>query len=67
MVQIHGITSDPSTGSVQLGPVLKAMVTVEGELVEALLDTGSPVTIIQLEALLDILLKQVRHHHSGEQ
>ena len=60
VVQMHGITSEPSTGNVQLGPVLKALVEVEGELVEALLDTGSPVTIIQLEALLEILAKQRR-------
>ena len=33
---------------------------MEGEIIEALLDTGSPVTIIQLEALLEILAKQ-RH------
>ena len=33
---------------------------MEGEIIEALLDTGSPVTIIQLEALLEILAKQ--HH-----
>ena len=50
-IQMHGITSKPCTGSVQLGPVLTALVTVEGEFVEALLDTGSPVTIIQLSSL----------------
>lgn len=49
IVQMHGITSDPSTGNIQLGPVLTAKVVVEGEVVEALLDTGSPVMIIQLE------------------
>ena len=59
IVRMHGITSRRSTeGDVQLGPVLTARVTVEGEVVEALLDTGSPVTIIQLEALLEILAKQ---------
>ena len=42
------------------GPVLTAEVSVEGEIIEALLDTGSPVTIIQLEALLEILANQ-RH------
>ena len=35
-----------STGDVQLGPFIMAMVTIEEELAEALLDTGSPVTII---------------------
>ena len=60
---MHGITSEPSTGNVQLGPVLKALIEVEEELVEALLDTGSLVTIIQLDALLEILAKQL---HPGQ-
>ena len=33
---------------------------MEGKIIEALLDTGSPVTIIQLETLLEILANQ-RH------
>ena len=57
---MHGITSSSSTGNVQLGPVLTAKIAVEGEIIKALLDTGSPVTIIQLEALLEILAKQCR-------
>ena len=55
IVQMHGITSGSSTENVQLDPVLTAEIAVEGEINEALLDTGSPVTIIQLEALLEIL------------
>ena len=45
---MHGISSDNVTGRVQLGPTLTAMIEVEGEVIEALLDTGSPVTIIRL-------------------
>jgi len=56
--QMHGITSDPPTGDLPLGFVLISLVAVEGELVEALLDTGSPVSIIQLESLLQIWAKQ---------
>ena len=55
---MHGITPDNVTGRVQLGPTLTAMKEVEGEVIEALLDTGSPVTIIQLETLLQILAKK---------
>ena len=55
---MHGITSSSSTDNVQLAPVSTAEVAVEWEIIEALLDTGSPVTIIQLEALLEILAKQ---------
>jgi len=54
------MVSDPTTGDLQLDPVLISLVAVEGELVEALLDTGSPVSIIQLESLLEIWAKQ-RH------
>ena len=55
---MHGITSDYVIGRVQLGPTLTAMIEVEGEVIEALLDTGSPVTIIRLETLLQILAKK---------
>ena len=46
IVQMHGITSSPSTGNIQLGPVLPATMAVERKMIEALSDTGSPVTII---------------------
>jgi len=36
VVQMHSTASHPSTGSVHLVPVFKAMVTVERELVEIL-------------------------------
>ena len=39
---MHGISSDDVTGRVQLGPTLTAMIEVEGGVIEALLDTGSP-------------------------
>ena len=40
IAQMHGITSSFSTGNIQLGPVLTAEVSVEGEIIEALLDTA---------------------------
>ena len=52
---MHGISSDNVTCRVQFGPTLSAMIEVEGEAIEAILDTGSPVTIIQLETLLQML------------
>ena len=52
---MHGVSSDNVTGRVQLGPTLTTMIEVEGEVIEALLDTRSPVTIIRLETLLQIL------------
>ena len=58
---MHGVTSSDVSG--KLGPVLTSIVEVEGEPVEALLDTGSPVTIISLEWLLQLLAKQ---HHKDQ-
>ena len=46
VVTMHGVTSTDVLGDVKLGSVLTSRVKVEGEPVEALLDTGSPVTII---------------------
>ena len=53
---MHGVTSNDV--SRKLGPVLTSIVEVEGEPVEVLLDTGSPVTIISLKWLLQLLTKQ---------
>ena len=52
---MHGISSKAVTGGVQLGPILTTLVEVEGVAIKALLDTGSPVTIIELESCLQIL------------
>ena len=57
-VTMHNISSNSVTEGIQLGPNLTGLVEVEGVALEALLDTGSPVTIIQLEALLQILAEQ---------
>ena len=40
-----------------MGLTLTALIKVEGEIIEAVLDTGSTVTIIQLETLLQLLAK----------
>ena len=55
---MHGITSTVVLGDVKLGSVLTSAVEVGGEPVEALLDTGLPVTIISLEWLLQVLARQ---------
>ena len=61
-VTMHGVTSSDVSG--KLGPVLTSIVEVEGEPVEALLDTGSPAKIISLEWLLQWLAKQHRKDQS---
>ena len=57
---MHGVTSTDVLGDVKLGSVLTSTVEVKGEPVEALLDTGLPVTIISLEWLLQVLARQQR-------
>ena len=49
---MHGITPGDSVDSVKLGVTPTAAVELEGEPVDALLDTGSPVTIVSLDHLL---------------
>ena len=57
---MQGVTSSDVSG--KLGPALTSIVEVEGEPMEALLDTGSPVIIISLNLLnsfyMQLLAKQ---------
>ena len=69
IAKMHGISSDNVMGQVQLGLILTALIEVEEETIETLLDTASPVTIIQLETLLQLLAKNdvlVKHLQSGK-
>ena len=62
--QMHGITSDSDASvDVNLGPVLYADVAFEGCPSRALVDTGSPVTIVSL----DVALKALADQRSPEQ
>ena len=53
-----GITGESCGTEVELGPVPTAEVMLEGEPVVALLDTGSPVTLVSLEFLLQVLARR---------
>ena len=55
---MHGIVSEGSERNAQLGPIPIAKVKLEGSETEALLYTGSPVTIVSLQFLLEALAKQ---------
>ena len=58
-VTLHGISSSgDAKNGVELGPSITAEVEVEGVPVQALLDTGSPVTIVSLDFLIRALLKK---------
>jgi len=58
--------SDNRDGSI-LGPTLIAKVQVEDEIVDALLDTGSPVTILSLNFIVNKWAQQKRESQSKEQ
>ena len=58
IVTMHGVTYTDVLDNAKLGPVLTSTVKVEREPVEALLDNGSPVTIISLQWILQMLAKQ---------
>ena len=53
---MHGVTSKAKS-NVRLGPVLTTQVLVE---VSALVDTGSPVTIVSLDCIVKIMAKKRR-------
>lgn len=58
MATMHGISG--SDGKQQLGPTIWTEVLLEGTPVKALVDTGSPATIVGLKFALEILATQ-RH------
>ena len=51
---MHGIVSEDSESNAQLEPTPTAKVKLEGSETEALLDTGSPVTIVSLQFHLEL-------------
>ena len=55
---MHGVTSKTPNSTVELGPVVTAEVLLEGESVSALVDTGSPVTIVSLECIVKTLARK---------
>ena len=63
---MHGIVSENSESNAQLGPTPTAKVKLEGSETEALLDTGSPVTIVSLQFLLEALAKRKRKEQSPD-
>ena len=58
MVTLHGINLERESGRVPLGKIPTTDITVEGETVEALVDTGSPVGIVSMQWLLCALARR---------
>ena len=71
-VTTHGITQEtPLNGcddtTVQLGPKLTTEILLEGHPVQALLDTGSPVSIVSIDFLLKVLLTAASSDQTKEE
>ena len=64
---MHGLSPTNKTQDSQLGPTLTAEVEVEGVSVQALLDTGSPATIISLDLILRVLAAKKPKEQTPEQ
>ncbi len=65
--RIHGITPIDKTEREHLGPIVSAEVELEGVKADALLDTGSPATIVSLEFLINARLSQKPDDQSREE
>ena len=66
MATLHGLLTSPSNAprAPTLGPVPKAILQVEGVPIEALVDTGAPVSIVNLNFLLSALAKNKKPEQS---
>ena len=56
--RLHRIELPAAAEKTWLGPVLTTTVSVEGAPVQAVIDTGSPVTIVDLDFLVQALAKK---------
>ena len=64
---MHGVELDEKEETTLLGATITAEVVIEGTTVEAMIDTGSPVTIVSLDFLLQALAKQRAAGQSPEE
>ena len=53
--RMHGLSQPSQEMNLGLGPTLTTDIELEGTPVKALVDTGSPVTIVSLDAILNVL------------
>ena len=60
--RLHGIELPQKPKKTHLGPVVIAEVQVEGVSTQALLDTGSPVTIVDLDFVVQALAENCEKH-----
>lgn len=58
LITLHGVSPVSSSGQGVMGPVPTVEIEVEGIPATAIIDTGSPVTIVALELLVRALAKK---------
>ena len=63
---MHGISSPDAKDNPHLGPIIHSEVQLDGIPVQALLDTGSPATIVSLEFLIEARWKRKPPHFTRE-
>ena len=66
---LNTVATEPTIEDSHLGPSVTTKVYVNGVPTEALIDTGSPATVVSLEFVLDIFSKRrksIRPQHNGE-
>ena len=61
------VSAEPGGGTGRLGPCVVAEVSVNGVPTKALMDTGSPATIVALEFVIDIFVRERRDHQTPAQ
>ena len=64
MATMHGIETTPVHWTVTLGPVLRGRVELDSKPVEALIDTGSPISIVSLEFYLQAAAERQKPQQS---
>ena len=64
---IHGVTSEAGAERGRLGPTLMVDVSVNGKTTKALVDTGSPVTIVSLKFIMEVLLQERSKFKTAEE
>ena len=65
---VHGVMSSSEDGQqVAVGPTITTKVAVNGLATDALVDTGSPVTIVSLEFMTQALLQEHKNYETGQE
>ena len=67
MTRMHGIKTSQTTENVPLGPIPTSEIKLDGTLTMALLDTGSPVSIVSLDFFVKTAAANQAQNQSPEE